>query len=535
MDVSPRTGPGSDTFDLSDALRVLKERKWIIISFAILALLGSLAWGMLSTPMYRATAQILRQNTTLDQALLGIQTFRIDDQQRDLSTGSSLVKLDTVATNVQQELASNRSILELQGMVSVSAVGETNIIKISAVSADPAEASAVANSFARQFIAYRQAADKQLLADARNQIAAQLAAMTLTEQSSASGSTLAQKVEELAVLESMQTGGYELVQEAQPPKSAYSPRIVRNTAVSVVLGLVLGLLVAFLLHLLDRRLKDEDMVQKEFGAPVLATVPRVGPRWNGKHTRSSVPVGFGNGDHSAVEAFRTLRMNLKFFEVNRKIRSILVTSPLPREGKSVTTINLGLSLAMSGARVIILEADLRRPILPSYLGLREKPGFTSLLAGTHTLPEVIQTIDIQKMLPERDLNKATTFEPALVSKSKLHCVTAGLLPPNPAELLSSAKTDEILKELSSVCDYLLIDAPPVLPVSDALELASKVDSVVLVARLFSTTTDEARRARQNLERIGVRALGVVIIGAPQTKAYYHRYGEYYPVPDGGRG
>ena len=414
-------------------------------------------------------------------------------------------------------------------MVTVKANSSANIIDIVARSANPVEPADVANSFARQFILYRQEADRAVLANARAQVEAKLEAMTDAEAASARGQTLSQKVEELAVLESMQTGGYELVEEAKAPTIAFNIHTNRNAVIGLVLGLVLGVIVASILQVFDKRIKDEDTFETEFGVPVIARIPLVGKKWRRGHgRRSRAAVGFRDRGLLTLEAFRTLRSNLKFFEVDRDLKTILVTSPLPREGKSVTSVNLALSLAMSGARVILLEADLRRPMLDKYLGLEGGRGFTDLLAGTRSISEIVQIVGTDRFLPQHDARIGAAGahgEPS--SQRDLLYVAAGPLPPNPAELLAMDRTDEVLKQLTALCDYVVVDAPPILLVSDALEIAKKVDGVILVGRMRSTRVDEALRTRQSLERIGVKPLGVIVAGVARVKAYYRRYGGYY--------
>lgn len=515
--------------DLARAFRALSDRRWIVIGLTILGVAAAFVVSMQTTPRYQAAAKILRQNTTLDQALFGAQVFQINDQERSLITGAGLVKLDLVAQKVKEELGSSRSIESLKSMIIAKPSSTANTIDIVAASPNPAEPAEVANSFARQFILYRQQADRTVLANARAQVEAELEAMTDDEVASARGQTLSQKVEELAVLESLQTGGYELVQAARAPTFAYNIHTYRNVAVGLVLGLVLGVILAALVHLLDRRIKDEDVFERELGVPVIARIPIVGRRWGGsRRRRSSAPVGFSERGSLVLEAFRTLRSNLKFFEVQGPLRSILVTSSLPREGKSVTAINLALSLAMSGSRVILLEADLRRPMLSKYLGLNGHSGFSDLLAGSRTVAEVAQVVEMARFLPRRT-SASEGLEPhgTGMAQRDLLYVSAGPLPPNPAELLATDRTADVFKELMAVCDYVVIDAPPILLVSDALEIAKRADGVILVSRLRATRVDEARRTRQGLERVGVRPLGVIVSGVERAKTYYRRYGGYY--------
>ena len=517
----------SNSLDLTQILHVLRERKWIIIGLAALGLAISLTLSNLSDPLYRATAKVLRQTSTLDKALFGAQIFQIDDQQRALTTAAGLVKLDRVARMVQTDLGTPRPVSSLQGMVTVNASAATDIISVTAVSVSGSEAADVANSFSRQFILYRQEADRATLRGARTELQGQLDAMTPEVQASARGLTLSQKAEELAVLESMQTGGYEMAQEATVPASAFAPRTVLNGGIALVLGLVAGIVIAFTLQFADRRIKDDATFEQEFGTGVIATVPILGKRWgSGRGRRSVAPIGFADRS-PALEAYRSLRANLKFFEANRNITSILVTSALPREGKTITAINLSLSLAMSGSRVVVVEGDLRRPMLQKYLELKPGLGLSNILAGTHAVADVVQTIDTSAFFPpDKTGNPPDPTQRNLVKRNLL-CIAAGPLPPNPAELLGSDRAAELLKELAALCDYVIIDGPPLLLVSDALELAKKVDGVLLVGRLRSTTIDEARKTCVSLRKVGVTPLGVVVSGATKAKAYQRRYGDYY--------
>ncbi|NLO27797.1 MAG: hypothetical protein GX113_06430 [Actinobacteria bacterium] len=518
----------STYIDLSQILRILWERKWIIIGLAIVALVGSLWLSMTRTPQYRATSEVMLENTRLSEALFGAQIFTIRDQQRALATATNLLKTNSVADMVKKDLGVSQSSSSLLGMITVAPSSTADMISITAVSSDPFKAAQVANSFARQFVLFRQETDRATLRAAQAQVQAQLDAMTPAEQASARGLTLSQKVEELAVLESLQTGGFEVTQEAVVPTASFAPRTYRDAGIALVLGIILGLVVALLLQILDRRIKDEEVAQKEFGAPVIATIPMTHTRWAGiRESRWAAPVGFDDSGSPTLEAFRTLRSNLKYFQIDRKLKILLVTSSLPREGKTTTSVNLSIALAMSGSRVILLEADLRRPMVREYLQLADGPGLSNLLSGTAEVAQVARVVNLEKFLPHDHMSEVAFSGESAVAQSGFLCVTSGPLPPNPAELLATRRTSEVLGLLTPLCDYLVIDAPPLLLVSDALELAKHADGVVLVAKLRSTKIEEARRTRDALQKVGITPIGVTVLGAEGTKAYYRRYGGYY--------
>jgi succinoglycan biosynthesis transport protein ExoP len=262
-----------------DYFRVVRERKWVILVTLVAVVAAVAAYSLLKTPTYRATAEILRQTVALDETLFGKTVFS-SDATRQLETGANLVKLNKVATMVKEDLQSERSVESLLKMTSATAVGNTDIIRISAESADPEEAAAVANSFASPLIQYRLEAYRSILDTAEQQVVAELNQMTLAERESEEGKTLAQKHKELGILSAMQTGGFELAQEATVPLSPVSPRPIRDTGFALGGGLILGILLAFLLDYVDRRIKNEETLEKEFGLPVLASVPKIGRGWS---------------------------------------------------------------------------------------------------------------------------------------------------------------------------------------------------------------------------------------------------------------
>jgi capsular exopolysaccharide synthesis family protein len=289
---------------------------------------------------------------------------------------------------------------------------------------------------------------------------------------------------------------------------------------------VLGLVFAVGVDRADRRLKEYSDFEREYRLPILALIPRVGKTWRVDSRDGNGVVGFVQNYSPTLEAYRLLRSNLQYFELGKGLRSILITSGLPQESKTVTVINLALSLALSGARVVLVDTDLRNPLMHSYLGLNNDVGLSSVLAGSITVKDATKVVETAKFLPShgRDILASGDREPHL--HKDLLCLTSGPIPPNPAELLASPRMSEILKALSSLADHVLIDSAPVLPVADTLSIAPRVDGVIIVCRAKTATSDNAREVRSTLERVGARLVGLVIAGVKVSSSHGYQHGYY---------
>jgi Mrp family chromosome partitioning ATPase len=236
-------------------------------------------------------------------------------------------------------------------------------------------------------------------------------------------------------------------------------------------------------------------------------------------------IGF-NKRPGLLEAFRTLRSNLEFFSVEQSQSTWLVTSSASEEGKTTTAVNLALSLALSGKRVVVLEADLRKPMLHEYFGVAQAPGLSNVLAGTKRLEEALQFVKADEFMPPESRRRPGEERPGLLQRN-IYTVSSGPLPPNPAELLASARMGKLIKDLAGMCDCLLIDTPPVLAVADAVTLARHADGVVVVARLGSTTREQLREVREIFDRASVRVVGAVAIAAKRSPGYGRKRGYGY--------
>ena len=288
-------------------------------------------------------------------------------------------------------------------------------------------------------------------------------------------------------------------QQAQQPTVPVSPKTSRNLALGAVAGLVVGIALALIRDRLDNTVKDRRTVEEIAGSAMVGTIPF------DKDVEVNHAIAFSDGSSVSAEAFRELRTNLQFLEVDHPPRVIVVTSSLPSEGKTTTAVNIALVLAEAGKSVCLMEGDLRKPRVSKYLGLLGSVGVSSVLSGQATLDDVLQP---------------TEFDGLTV-------LASGPIPPNPSELLGTDTAKHVLEELRARYDYVIIDASPLLPVTDAAVLAAMSDGALVIARHGSTKCDQLARAVGNLQSVGAHVLGTVITMTPSRGRNTYEYSYYY--------
>ncbi|WCM56083.1 polysaccharide biosynthesis tyrosine autokinase [Microbacterium sp. EF45047] len=304
------------------------------------------------------------------------------------------------------------------------------------------------------------------------------------------------------------------IDSALLPSAPASPNTRLALAIGGLIGVALAFGYAMLRYTLDRRIRSVDSVERELGIAVVGTIPeeksftadnRLIPSDGATSTRSSNAHLF-----AVAEAMRELRTNIQFMDVDNPPRVIVVTSPLPGDGKSTTASNLAITLAANGERVVLIDGDLRRPMIATIFGLVEDVGLSDVLVGRAEIAEIAQRVP---------------GHPNLV------VVAAGKLPPNPSEVLGSARMRDMLAAVSREA-VIIVDAPPLIPVTDAAVLTQHADGAIVVATVGRTTFEVLSKALSNLERASARALGVVLNRVPRRgsgAAYYgyQYHGDYY--------
>jgi capsular exopolysaccharide synthesis family protein len=493
---------------LGSYLAVLRRRKWWVIAVVVLGLVASLGYSLTQPKAYSASAQLLFQP---DNAVITANGSPEQITPTDVLTELQLVTSAPVKVAVARKLGNVPN-------VSAAEVGTTNIISVTATAANPARAALIANAYATAFVTYQRSVTISNLAAAETQLSRQIASIAAQVKSLQSNPASAADVsallnqeaalkEQLAQLQvngAVSTGGIELVTPATAPSSPSSPKPSRDAILGFVLGLLLGIGLAFVVEHLDDAIHLKEEVERlTHGARVLALVPMVSS-WKNKDQAFAVTATEPNS--VAGEAYRSLRTSLQFATLESHARVILVTSPGETEGKSATVVNLGVVLATAGERVAIVSCDLRRPRLGQFFGLDEQVGLTSVLLGRCPLQEALQPV------PGID---------------GLTILPTGERPSDPTGVLGSQQLAWVLSQLSSMFDRVLVDSPPLLPVTDAVILSQVVDTTLLVVAAGQTRGRDLRRASEALSLVHAKTIGVVLNEVTKSTGYGYGYGYGY--------
>ncbi|WP_374457520.1 polysaccharide biosynthesis tyrosine autokinase [Nocardioides sp.] len=453
--------------ELADYLRILRRRWRLIVTTVLLVVVAAALITWRTTPQYQSSTQLFI-STSASSSAEAYQGNLFSSQRlasyADLATGTEL------ATRVVSTTGSELSPGDLAAKVTAQASPDTVLLTISVTDPDPEVAQQLTQAYGDELVA----------------LVAELETPPGQNKPVLKGT---------------------IVDAASLPGGPVSPNVLRNLALATILGLLLGVGLAVVRELLDTSTKSADDVTSTLEAPILGTFafdPEVGKR----------PLLTDLSSHEPrAEAYRVLRTNLSFVDIDAESKAIVITSSLPGEGKSTTSVNIALALHAAGERTLLIDGDLRRPQAAALLNLDPSIGLTTALVGKVTVSDVI-----------------------LTHASGLHVLASGTVPPNPAELLQSQAMAGILAELRAAYDVIVIDAPPLLPVTDAALIASQVDGAVLVVRHGRTTREQLAGARERLAAVGANTLGAVFNMVPRKgrgnygSGYGYGYGYGY-APD----
>lgn len=534
--------------ELMQYFDVVRKWFWLIVISTVIAAGASLVASWLATPVYKTSTTLMVSQTIQDPNPTSGDIYA---SQQLAQTYVQLARREPILRATVEALGLKQSWESLRGQVSAVPVQGTQLIEISVLDTSPARGQAIANEIARQLILQspttpspeRQAriafiqSQLPLLEDRIRQ--AQQDVLDLGEQISVSNS--ARQIQDLSqqqsflnsqitqwqttytqMLEALNQGTLNylsVVETASLPSRPISPNIPMNVALAAVIGLVLALGGAFLLEYLDDTVRSPEEAQKLIGVPALTVISKI--------EGASKLIALTEPRSPITEAYRELRTNLQFSALDLPLKTILVTSSSPGEGKSITAANLAVVMAQGGYSVLLLDADLRRSVLHKLFNLNNGRGLTTWLVGAETrlsdLPGLGSGWMQNSALPTEDLK---TFSQA-TRVAGLRVVTAGGLPPNPAEVLGSERMRQFLSEAQQTFDVVIVDSPPCGAVTDPVVLAQAVDGVLLVLDAHSTARQAARRASENLRNVNARLVGMVINRLDRSKGRYYYYSRYY--------
>ncbi|MDI6902028.1 MAG: polysaccharide biosynthesis tyrosine autokinase [Anaerosomatales bacterium] len=521
--------------ELRDYLNVIRARKWIIIQAVVIVTLTAVVVSLVQPPVYEGTAKVLIAEKDTGAALLGTVFSEFSQPERGLQTQVQLMQMRPIYEDTIRTLGLGITPDALAGKVEVAAVGQTNVVEITARDTDPALAAQIANTVAGEFVQWSRDYKRESIQAAITEVESRLSEaesdiLELADRIDASGRTdqldaelaiatgsyteLAAQLEQLKINEQLERGTGAVVSPAVQAEDPVEPSPARNGALGLAVGLVFGLGMAFLYEYLDNTIKSSDEAEKLLDAPVLGLIPAEKFE-KGEKRRVTL---LTHPTSAAAEAYRVLRNNLDFVNFQHDITTLLVTSAAPAEGKSTVAANLAAGLAQAGKKVVLVNCDFRKPVTSQFFPVSNMIGLSDVLLGKNSLKAALQK-------PNENL--------------ELLVLTAGKLPPNPSELLGSEKMDELIANLEEWADWVILDTPPLLAVADGASVARWADGVLLVTKGGESTREAVKRAHDMLGQVGARVVGSVVWGLEPGPGgggygYYYgrgKYGGYYYYAD----
>ncbi|HEV2088523.1 MAG TPA: polysaccharide biosynthesis tyrosine autokinase [Cryptosporangiaceae bacterium] len=442
--------------DLRDYLRAVRKRWWLVLAATGLAATAASLMTATTPPQYASTVTFFV--TTPNRGVSDAYQGGLFSQQR-VKSYADLLTSERLSRAVVEDGRVDLSSEDVRTRITAEAVPDTVLLRATVTDPSQARSLQIAKAVATEFVA-----------------------LVRTLETPPGSRTPAVKVE--------------VVSAPRSDPTPVSPRPVRDIGLATGLGVLAGLGLAVLRERLDTTVKTTETLERT-AAAVLASIP-----FDSSAKKAPLIVE-GSARSPRAEAFRQLRTNLQFVDVDRRLKAVVVTSALANEGKSTTATNLAIVLAESGARVVLVEADLRRPLVADYLGVERAVGLTNVLAGQVEVGEVLQEW----------------------GTSGLWVLPSGSIPPNPSELLGSRNMADLVEALKAGFDVVVIDTPPLLPVTDAAVVAARADGALMVVRHGRTTRSQVTTATAALRAVDAQLHGCVLNMVPgrYSDAYHYDY------------
>lgn len=524
--------------DLKIYARILWNWTWLIILCVFMAAASAYIVSNLSIPIYQASSTLL-----IDEARNPTSSYQdLLSSERIARTYAELMQRKQVLRNLAASLGLEPDVVEAAlTNINVTPVRDTQLVRVQVEGVTPEFVQRVANELPQVFIQEINNLQTQQFGESRLRLETQLnelrgqielanaemegfsGSRTVEEdirfsqlrdelaQYQASYTSLLGRYEELRLIELQSTDSITVVEEAELPQAPIRPRTLVNTLLAAIVGGMLALGVIFLIEYLDDRIRTPQDLYTVLDAPILGTIAQMKRMRRGSTVLSpeEALVVATQPRHPIAESFRRLRTNLRFSSVNEPLRTLLVTSAVPSEGKTTTTANLATAVSQAGHKVVVVDADLRKPQIHKLFQLSKGPGLTDALLSDGEISFFLRDTGVPN----------------------LQVITCGSIPPNPAELLGSKPMQQLLERLEQEADFVFIDAPPLLAVTDAQILSSHAQGVLLVINTAKTSRALVANAASTLVQVEARLLGVVLNqltrSGQNSYYYYDAYAGYY--------
>lgn len=498
---------------LAHYIRVLRRGAWVVALTVGFATAASVLVSLNQQRLYRSSAAVFLTGQDLAASLANVQPASVNPV-REAETQADLARTPAVAAKALRQAGfRDRTPDDLLARSSVDAAPNADLLTFSVTDPDARTASLLATAYARAYTDYRTAIDTNKLVRARHEVEQRIRALRASgARNSPLYASLVESVQELRTLQVLEQSNALLVRTAGAAHQI-QPRPLRNGILGAVLGLVVGLGLAFLIDALNTRIRSVSEVEERLELPLLGRLSE--PSRNLRETNRLAMLVDPHA--SEAEGIHLLATNFEFVNLDREARTVLFTSASRDEGKSTTAANLAIALARTGKRVVLVDLDLRRPVLDSYFDLNGHPGLTHVLLGRTSLDEALALVPV---VDERESNPSFNG----TTSGLLEVLGAGRLPPNPAEFVRSHALNDILAQLQERADLVLVDAPPLLGLSDAMTLSAKVDALVVVTRLSALRRATLEELRRQLDSAPTVKLGFVVTGVSAEQDYGYGYG-----------
>ena len=506
--------------DIRRYFNLLKSWSWLLILLTVLGALSAYFFSQRAIPIYQATTTLLINEASANQTT---DYTAILSSERLAKTYTELITKENILRKVIDLHNLTMDSDELKNSIIVQPINETQLIEIKVEGTDPYRSALIANTivdvFAEQIqqlqssrftlakenlLSLIDQSDNQILniseelngieTEGTDQEKIDRLELDLAQQRQ-THSELLLNYEGVLIAEAQSTSNVVQAEAAVPSDEPIRPRVLRNTALASIIGLVIAVGFVFFVNAFDDTIRDPDEIVNILGLPILGLILQHQPE-PGK------PITISQPRSPVSEGFRSLRTNIQYTSIDDPIQSLVITSPSPDEGKSTVAANLAIVMSQGGIKTALVDADLRRPRVHQTMGILNRKGLTSLLLE----PEIKLDGNIN-----------------IGDNSNLGILTSGKLPPNPSELLGSKKMDEVLRQIKQKTEMIIIDSPPAIAVTDASILSTRADGVLIVLKLGITEMSAARQSVEQLRKVNANIIGVVLNGVDIKKSYYRYY------------